>query len=169
MLQISHHNTETNTCTIINTSTQIFWTISPRKNPMWGNQCSKGGFYYSTILQYNWVPNWLTHREIILQHFPILSVSLVDLCIAPRPSVSAPASLRQHWASLRHPRRPSSDCAVCCLCVCLSNLCAGLLVLFPTLCFVLLPPATLQTTSSNFSANPAPEIELTGLPQYISH
>ena len=71
--------------------------------------------FFSTIGCQTGLPN----KEKILQHCPSLSISLDDLCVAPRPSTSTPASLHHHWASLCHPHRPSSDCAVCNIDVCL--------------------------------------------------
>ena len=127
MLQISHHNTETNTCTRINIDTDIL-DNSPWKNPMWENWCSKGGFYYSAILQYNRVPNWLTHTK---KNSPALLLVPMSAWLT---SAWLPNTLRQHWASLRHPHRPSSDCAVP---SCLSCLSVGLQCLIPSLSFIL--------------------------------
>jgi len=106
---------------------------------------------------------------------PSPSIILANLFVALKHFVSTPTCLCQPWASLCHPHRPFSGCIVsCCLSIYLK--CAASTSPISALVFCcwywlsspyFLPHAALQTTSLNFSANLTPEIEMTGLPQYV--
>ena len=98
---------------------------------------------------------------------PSLSVNLADLCIALRPSMLAlPLCINTGPLYVTHAGPPmTAQSATSASASPTSTLifwcCSQLSVPY------LLPPAALQTTSLNFSANPAPEMKLTGLPQCV--
>ena len=66
---------------------------SPQKNPMWENRCSKGGFLLfsnSSVQQGAKLAYPQRENKKISNTSPNPNVSLIDPCVALRPSASAP-------------------------------------------------------------------------------